>query len=1106
MRGRSHRLQSSDPPDDWVDGSWTVDCVCGVTFDDGEEMVNCDECGVWVHTRCSRYVKGDDVFACDKCKSKNNRNDTAETEVAQLLVELPTKTMRMETSFASNGHSRRPFRLWTDIPIEERVHVQGIPGGDSSLFGGLSSVFTPQLWKCTGYVPQKFNFQYREFPCWDEKNPDSRMEENESLVDKGAGVLFSLSKENVLATPLGTLPGMRDEEDGFGRKTSLKAMKWGSDNKEGLRLANHDMKERSLLSPVAMHSEKRNKEDYRTSKDRCGKKRTRASDKEADAKRSSNSSKTAFTPASGAKQLEFYEDRGPNVFKADTWRLNNKNFRGTVVQEQVRDDYHVSETNLEELNSNVPSSADNSKDLRTDIPMQAILVGAVPKEVKSNHKVPTVTEISPRTDVTVKEEGDGQAVDISLNSVAVGSAVRPPSKDLPTIARDFKGYQALESNGDMALSSVLHNFKVKREEDDVNSSKFLSSDHMSDNSEGNNAIASSLLSCEVQEVGKIPEIVSEHTDIADELSGQMKLQVEGSEGSMDAHKCFSEIKVGLEEQSKSSGTISISQALVCESKLLSSGGKLFQTSSTMVSKSPSNELKPEDTENPNSIAKQQMVTDCNVHIKKDGGPTDVVRDEELHELPRKTVKERTKYSTTTTFRALHSSRSLQDSVSKQINSDSKDPVICSSSKASSAQNTATNSMPGESTGLFHHQKALQALSKSSISGLPQRVERPNQTNIHSSSKLNQNNALSVYPSTTSNSAALSDEELALLLHQELNSSPRVPRVPRARHAGSLPQLTSPTATSILIKRTSGSGGKDHSLVSRRKYRDTSRDGFCSSRELEDEAKKVERVSSFPDQRKQDTKYTEDASVKDEGDGSSTAVQPVMQNVPSASTATSNCDPSSPPNDRNLSSIHDSPRNISDDDTSTVGGPVHRTLPGLINEIMSKGRRMTYEELCNAVLPHWHNLRKHNGERYAYSSPSQAVLDCLRNRHEWARLVDRGPKTNSNRKRRKVDAEESDDNENGKGRSVKEGKSLELQKEEFPKGKRKARKRRRLALQGRAVKDVRRRHRADLQTDEDIGPLSNSSEESLFSEDDIQGGGTCPVVSEASASSDEAGNT
>jgi hypothetical protein len=34
-----------------VDGSWTVDYVCDVNFDDGEEMLNCDDCGVWVHTR-----------------------------------------------------------------------------------------------------------------------------------------------------------------------------------------------------------------------------------------------------------------------------------------------------------------------------------------------------------------------------------------------------------------------------------------------------------------------------------------------------------------------------------------------------------------------------------------------------------------------------------------------------------------------------------------------------------------------------------------------------------------------------------------------------------------------------------------------------------------------------------------------------------------------------------------------------------------------------------------------------------------------------------------------------------------------------------------------
>ncbi|KAL0700338.1 hypothetical protein Bca4012_056460 [Brassica carinata] len=86
--------------------------------------------------------------------------------------------------------------------------------------------------------------------------------------------------------------------------------------------------------------------------------------------------------------------------------------------------------------------------------------------------------------------------------------------------------------------------------------------------------------------------------------------------------------------------------------------------------------------------------------------------------------------------------------------------------------------------------------------------------------------------------------------------------------------------------------------------------------------------------------------------------------------------------------------------------------------------------------HWPHLRKHNDERYAYSTHSQAVLDCLRNMHEWARLVDCGPKTNSGKKKRKLDAteDESDENESRKG----ERKQLN-QGEEFPKGKKKARK-------------------------------------------------------------------
>lgn len=170
--------------------------------------------------------------------------------------------------------------------------------------------------------------------------------------------------------------------------------------------------------------------------------------------------------------------------------------------------------------------------------------------------------------------------------------------------------------------------------------------------------------------------------------------------------------------------------------------------------------------------------------------------------------------------------------------------------------------------------------------------------------------------------------------------------------------------------------------------------------------------------------------------------------------------------------------------------------------------MTYEELCNAVLPHWPNLRKHNGERYAYASHSQAVLDCLRNRSEWSRLVDRGPKTSTSRKRRKLDVDsqftESEDNEDCMDRAAKDvrNKTFESKQEEFPKGKRKARKRRRLALQGRGIKDVRRRHRAEVFSDEEIGSSSESGRDSMFSEDEVQGGETSPAGNEASASSDE----
>ncbi|KAF6141488.1 hypothetical protein GIB67_000869 [Kingdonia uniflora] len=321
-----------------------------------------------------------------------------------------------------------------------------------------------------------------------------------------------------------------------------------------------------------------------------------------------------------------------------------------------------------------------------------------------------------------------------------------------------------------------------------------------------------------------------------------------------------------------------------------------------------------------------------------------------------------------------------------------------------------------------------------------------------------------------------------------------------RQAANMPQLSSPTA--IHTKRAFSSRGKDQISVSRRKNKeDLPKDTFRNSRELNDESKQIGRFPSSPDGRRQPPLFASGSSTKKES--------------------------------RSGSHSRRSSRGTSDDDDS---GPRPRTLAGLLNEIMSKGERMTYEELCNVVLSHWQELRKHNGERYAYSSHSQAVIDCLRNRNEWAQLVDRGPKVNKNihesvmskfknlnstldcvsantgRKRRKLDPEppmvESEENEHENGRSSKEldCNGVEcLHREEYPKGKRKARKRRRLALQGRGVKEVTKRGKGDTITDDENEPFSPSSEgtENNSSEDESQEANkTSPLVSEASTSSEE----
>lgn len=112
-----------------------------------------------------------------------------------------------------------------------------------------------------------------------------------------------------------------------------------------------------------------------------------------------------------------------------------------------------------------------------------------------------------------------------------------------------------------------------------------------------------------------------------------------------------------------------------------------------------------------------------------------------------------------------------------------------------------------------------------------------------------------------------------------------------------------------------------------------------------------------------------------------------------------------------------------------------------------------------------------------------------------------------RKKRRPDADDSEDNEYGRvNRKELDSKSIDTQREDFPKGKRKARKRRRLALHGRGIKDVREKRKTDLLTDDDVGPSFSNSTEETVSEDDNQGGGAGPVGSEATSSSEEAGTS
>ncbi|KAF9616597.1 hypothetical protein IFM89_030649 [Coptis chinensis] len=1204
MKSRSHRLPISEPPDDWGDGSWTVDCVCGVNFDDGEEMVNCDECGVWVHTRCSRYVKGDKSFACDKCKTKkkkitiNTRHDNEETEVAQLLVELPTKTMRMDNPSAP---PRSSFRLWTDIPIQDRVHVQGVPGGDPTLFHGLSPVFTSDLWKCSGYVPKKFNFQYRDFPCWDD-------DKCEDPVDRGADALFSLSKQIVSASPVEMLVGLRGSLEGSNKPSHREAKKRDINKSSAAYVHSGVSRETNHLRPFGLHLGKRKKDGLR-SKDLnlSGKKKARIStaglgaqqldspkvvethfhdSKNGDKMKlrdpdhggtigvTNNKSKESsaanvhcaedsFLRAKSrdnlAAEVNYFEDASKKVKAKANFAANSHHTEGSFKKSKPKD----------KLSTSVHHTDDSFKKGK---PKDRLLAKAHHAE-DSNKKVKPKDNLAAKTyqgvdvskeawkntsliEIVVKSENDHQtsmrtgstsetvAVEVSLlepndvnilrsqedlntpvdgfnhlndkcdlgdsyrssfNTVSESLKLKPPVEDLSDDATEVQQSRVLQdSDNSTSPCSLQPDSKMK-------------TDGNEDQPEGKASnLSSALIDVKLDSTENLDQhlkiSVSEQSFEALQVSKTLTTNIPSDEDAAKVSKALSDSdKVDMIE-----GMISISGEPCQTREVISSAGTVsVQESSSELKhlKSVEEPLKVESTSPrpPSPLTQHKVIVDS----WKSSSTAVISKSEVLG-----SSKPPGRPASPSTLRPIHFTKRVKvnshadikkvHTLPETVRDDLKEAVLYPSSKASVAQNVAVSSSSVEFASTLPPQSASQVQNKTTVSDYSEKGERTNQSGSHQSSKVTHSS--SMHPPAPVKST-LSDEELALLLHQELNSSPRVPRVPRVRHGGSIPQLASPAATNMLIKRTCSSGLKDQILVSKRKSKEGApKDGSRNSREFIHDAKKMDKVLSSHDQWRQDQVFSSDVSAKKETLGGSSEVgHSAKKNAPSASTAT--LGQSTESADQNQSPSRNSPKDTSEEDDDSSGGitgPATRTLPGLLDQIMSKGRRMTYEELCNAVLPHWNNLRKHNGERYAYSSHSQAVLDCLRNRNEWAQLVDRGPKTNGGRKKRKPDSEsplvETEEIEYAKGRTTKEleSKIVGSHREDFPKGKRKARKRRRLALQGRGVREARKGRKPNAVMEDDLGSFSHSSDNDIFSEDS-RGASTRPLGNEASSSSDEAGS-
>ncbi|KAE8769654.1 PHD finger protein [Hordeum vulgare] len=959
------------PADDWVDGSWTVDCSCGVTFDDGEEMVSCDDCSVWVHTRCARYVRGVHTsFSCHNCRHKRAPSSADETEVAELLAELPT-------------HRPPPlYRRWAEVPLPARVHVHGLPGGaDASLFRGSpsSTAFSAALWRCAGYVPKKFGFRYCEFPSWAE-DKDKRAEDKD-----GADALFAMAREN-------------REETAPAPAARL-----------SLPIGNKGNKNAQTLSKKAEGSQHAGAKEVPPPTD-------------AKTKGASKITAEADTRDNG------FESKGdlntPDIRHKDQFAditMANSDFKVVVEANKKRKE-------SVELSGEKRSSEGTPRMLKKDEPKESIKL-----EISSGGRATSAVAEQEahsrfvKAEVSICKKRIDGSHNVGLQSRIMDAEIDGGTRIHADSMEVHVGLQKQQNQASnlqvpasvLALPIQSKSKSIKRgvnfqDRERTKATQFIDDEHRSDNQ--GQGVSAGLIA----QRSSAKSISDSGSDLLNSLTKSQMHTIPEQNSALGVQK------VCTASSGPTSPHVEIPHSLVSAEP--SSGGKTGR----LMKKEQTRLVSPADSKHDS--------------VKHSA--------ESSKEFSRSSEKVQLKGSLSSAPKSSQTSKSYVPSAKHRV------PV-------SKEQSQKTPMTAGTTARSFHGEvPPLHPRNKAMPSNLPQKKDKTHHRFVHVTQEGSTNSASTELRASDA-TASLSDEQLALLLHQQLNSSPRVPRVPRGHQTGS--QMLHQTGASVFSKRSSAHGGRDQTPVLKKRNKDdvALRDNGDNKR-----SGKV----SLVERRHKDYSTERTPSVKDSCRLADSAELEEQNHGMCSNEATTGLEK----DDRMDSSLPHS-------------------LPGFIDEIISRNRNITYDELCDAIGEHWRDLVKPKGEDYSYSSFLHAVDDCLRTKSEWAHLVYQASKMNLN-KRRKVESDPSsaDVTETEKTRNQaerypgEEGSSESQQG--LPRGKRKGRKRSRHEMKSSSSKKRRKISNVDSSSEDAAPTLSNSSSNPMddeSQEDNSSGGDRQP---------------